>query len=111
MSDTKKIYLFCSAGMSTSILAQKMQEVATDHKLPLEVRAYPIARIDEIVASEHPACVMLGPQVHHQFEDTRIRIEQKFDTPVGLLDREAYGFMDGESCLKSAIKVIKSYKK
>ncbi|HCV47505.1 MAG TPA: PTS sugar transporter subunit IIB, partial [Catenibacterium sp.] len=24
----KKVYLFCSAGMSTSILASKMQEVA-----------------------------------------------------------------------------------
>ena len=31
----KKVYLFCSAGMSTSILASKMQEVANSHNLPI----------------------------------------------------------------------------
>ncbi|MDU2851887.1 MAG: PTS sugar transporter subunit IIB, partial [Clostridium sp.] len=31
----KKIYLFCSAGMSTSMLANNMQKVANEHKLPL----------------------------------------------------------------------------
>lgn len=35
----KKIYLFCSAGMSTSMLAQEMQNVADAHGLPLEVKA------------------------------------------------------------------------
>ena len=29
----KKIYLFCSAGMSTSMLAQEMQNVADAHGL------------------------------------------------------------------------------
>ena len=45
----KKIYLFCSAGMSTSMLANIMQGVANEHKLPLEIKAFPDGKIDEVV--------------------------------------------------------------
>ncbi len=31
----KKVYLFCSAGMSTSMLVAKMQEVANSHELDM----------------------------------------------------------------------------
>ena len=60
----KRIYLFCSAGMSTSMLAQKMQEVGDAHQLPVEV-----------------------------------------------IDSAAYGMMDGEKVLKTAIKLIKTFGK
>ena len=79
MADKKKIYLFCSAGMSTSMLAQNMQQVGDSHNLPVEVRAFPIGKVDEIAGSEHPACVLLGPQVHHQYEETKKRIESTFE--------------------------------
>ena len=59
----KKIYLFCSAGMSTSMLANIMQKVADSHKLPLEVKAFPDSKIDEIVEEKHPDVILLGPQV------------------------------------------------
>ena len=36
----KRVYLFCSAGMSTSMLASKMQKVADDHQLPIEVARF-----------------------------------------------------------------------
>ncbi|MBM6779167.1 PTS sugar transporter subunit IIB [Collinsella tanakaei] len=111
MADKKKIYLFCSAGMSTSMLAQNMQQVGDSHNLPVEVRAFPIGKVDEIAGSEHPACVLLGPQVHHQYEETKKRIESTFDIPVGILDQQAYGMMDGEASLKYAVKLIKTYKK
>ena len=41
----KRIYLFCSAGMSTSMLASNMQEVADKHKLPFEVQEFPYGKI------------------------------------------------------------------
>lgn len=58
----KKIYLFCSAGMSTSMLANNMQKVANDHKLPLEIKAFPDGKIDEVVEEKHPDVILLGPQ-------------------------------------------------
>ncbi len=45
----KRIYLFCSAGMSTSLVAKRMQEVADKHSLPIEVKAFPDNKIDIVV--------------------------------------------------------------
>ena len=50
----KKIYLFCSAGMSTSMLAQEMQNVADAHGLPLEVKAYSHSKICLLYTSGGP---------------------------------------------------------
>ena len=45
----KRVYLFCSAGMSTSMLASKMQDVANSHDLPIEVEAFPDGKIGQII--------------------------------------------------------------
>lgn len=45
----KKVYLFCSAGMSTSMLASAMQDVANEHKLPIKVAAHPIEKMGRII--------------------------------------------------------------
>lgn len=111
MADKKKIYLFCSAGMSTSMMAQSMQTVADEKNLGVEVKAFPVGKVDEICEAEHPICCLLGPQSSYVFEETKKRVEATFDIPVGLMEQQAYGMMDGEACLKQAVKLIKSYKK
>lgn len=45
----KQIYLFCDAGMSTSIMVNKMMEVVEKHQMPLMITAFPIARAQEVV--------------------------------------------------------------
>lgn len=102
----KKVYLFCSAGMSTSLLASNMQKVANDHNLPVEVKAFPLDKIDEIYNREHPECILLGPQVKFLLKDTAERYKDK-DVAIGVIDRSDYGMMDGEKVLKAAIKLIK----
>lgn len=106
----KKIYLFCDQGMSTSILAKRMQDVADKHNLPVEVKAFSIKELVKIVEEKNPNCALLGPQVKHMFEDAKKRIEP-FNIPVGVIDSVDYGMMDGEKVLKKAIMMIKSYKK
>ncbi|MFV0394172.1 MAG: PTS sugar transporter subunit IIB [Coprobacillaceae bacterium] len=103
----KKIYLFCSAGMSTSILASNMQDVANQYKLPIEVAAFPHNKLDEIINTKHPDCILLGPQVKYMYEET---IEQfgHLDTPIAVIDAEDYGMMNGEKVLKMAVKLIKA---
>ena len=103
----KRIYLFCSAGMSTSMLAQKMQEVGDAHQLPVEVKAFSHAKIQDIVDELH--CILLGPQVKYLFEETNKKFGDK--TPVAVIDSAAYGMMDGEKVLKTAIKLIKTFGK
>ena len=62
----KRVYLFCSAGMSTSMLASKMQGVANSHNLPIEVEAFPDGKIGQIIDEKHPDVILLGPQVKYQ---------------------------------------------
>ncbi|SHF04708.1 PTS sugar transporter subunit IIB [Clostridium fallax] len=106
----KKIYLFCSAGMSTSMLASKMQSVADEHSLPIEVKAYPHDRLGEIIESLHPDCILLGPQVKYLYEKT-VNDFGKDGIPIAVIDSGDYGMMNGEKVLKTAIKLIKSAKK
>lgn len=105
----KKIYLFCSQGMSTSILANNMQEVANSHNLPIEVAAFPHSKLEEIINAKHPDCILLGPQVKYMYEET---VEKFGDNgvPISVINQEDYGMMNGEKVLKTAIKLIKSNK-
>ncbi len=102
----KKIYLFCSAGMSTSLLANNMQEVANAHNLDVEINAFSIAKLQEIHEKEHPDCILLGPQVKFIYENTKKKYNV-LNTPVGLIDASDYGTINGERVLKYAIKLIK----
>ena len=105
----KKIYLFCSAGMSTSMLANIMQKVADSHKLPLEVKAFPDSKIDEIVEEKHTDVILLGPQVKYRYKEISSRYENT-GVPIEVINSDDYGMMDGEKILKHAIKLIKKNK-
>ncbi len=105
----KKVYLFCSAGMSTSMLASKMQEVANAHNLPMEVEAFPDGKMGQIIEEKHPDVILLGPQVKYRYNET-VEKYGHLGIPIQVIDSAAYGMMDGEKVLKSAIKLIKSKK-
>lgn len=102
----KKIYLFCSAGMSTSMLASSMQEAADTHFLPIEVQAFPLNQMEDILTFDCPDCILLGPQAKFMFQETLDRFGDK-EVPIAIIDAEAYGMMNGEKVLKTAIKLIK----
>jgi PTS system cellobiose-specific IIB component len=106
----KRIYLFCSAGMSTSILASNMQKVADEHNLGVEVKAFSMTKIDEIYEKMHPDCILIGPQVRFAYEEIKTQYEKE-NTPVGLIDPKDYGTINGEAVLKMAVKLIKQNKK
>ena len=105
----KRVYLFCSAGMSTSMLASKMQGVANSHDLPIEVEACPDGKIGQIIDEKHPDVILLGPQVKYRYAE----IVEKYGStgiPIQVIDQTDYGMMNGEKVLKSAIKLMKSAK-
>ena len=105
----RRIYLFCSAGMSTSLLASKMQKVADEHNLPIEVEAFPYLEIDKIVEEKNPDCILLGPQVKYMYNEISSKFAPK-GFPVAVIDMADYGTMNGEKVLKTAIKLIKASK-
>ena len=106
----KQIYLFCDAGMSTSIMVNKMMEVVEKHQMPLMITAFPIARAQEVVEAEKPVAILLGPQARFLLEKTKEQFAPQ-GIPVAAITPEIYGMMDGEKALKEALRLIKQNKK
>lgn len=102
----KRVYLFCSAGMSTSLVALKMQQVADKHNLPIEVKAFSDSKMSIIVEEFHPEVILLGPQVKFKYEEAKEKYEPQ-GIKVAVIDTVDYGKADGERILKRAIKMLK----
>ena len=99
----KKILLVCSAGMSTSLLVNKMNNAAKEFGEEVSIEALPVSecssKIDEV------DIVLLGPQV--RFQKTVVERLANGRIPVDIIDMRAYGMMDGKSILKSTLEKIK----
>ena len=98
----KRIYIFCNAGMSTSLLANKMQKLALNYELPVEIKAHSIMHMKEFVNHTQPDIILLGPQIKHLY-DHIISDYEAFDIPIIVIDEEDYGSLDAERVLKSAL--------
>jgi PTS system cellobiose-specific IIB component len=60
----KQIYLFCDAGMSTSIMVNKMMEVVEISIICLFKSLLFRSHVSqEVVEKEKPVAILLGPQV------------------------------------------------
>ena len=105
----KRVYLFCSAGMSTSLVASRMQAVADDHNLPIEVKAFSDSKLDIIVEQYHPDVILLGPQVKYKFNATRDKYEPQ-GIPVEVMNLDDYGNVNGVRILKRSIQLLKQNK-
>lgn len=98
----KKIYLFCAAGMSTSLLVAKMREQAQKHNVPVDIEAFP----ESTIAENGPKAdvILLGPQVRYLYDEIAAQFKDK---PVDVIDTAMYGRVDGLAVLKVAIAHIK----
>ncbi|MCF6462170.1 PTS sugar transporter subunit IIB [Clostridium sp. Cult1] len=97
----KKIFLLCSAGMSTSLLVNKIKEAAKKQGLEYDIAATSLANLKDI--KEEADVILLAPQV--RFDKERVEKEVK-DIPVNVVDMTAYGMMDGEKVLNQARKLL-----
>lgn len=96
----KKIVLFCMAGLSTSILVEKMREAAEKKGFACTVNAYAISNAAKEGADAD--MVLLGPQVRLQLE----QVKSFVSCPVEVVDMMAYGMMDGDKVIDHVIKTI-----
>ncbi|MCY6485750.1 PTS sugar transporter subunit IIB [Clostridium aestuarii] len=103
----KNIFLFCDAGMSTSLLVSKMRESAKVHNVDVEIQALPFGKSFEIIQNNKADCILLGPQIKFLLKDIEEKCE-KHNIPLDVVNSIAYGTMNGEKVLKQAIKMIKA---
>ncbi|QQK08373.1 PTS sugar transporter subunit IIB [Miniphocaeibacter halophilus] len=101
------ILLVCSAGMSTSMLVQRMQEEADGRGLEAKISAVGSAEIDS--ASKDADVILLGPQVRYQLKSIQGVVNN--EKPVTVISSNIYGLMDGKKALDLAISEIENFNK
>jgi PTS system cellobiose-specific IIB component len=99
----KDIMLVCSAGMSTSLLVTKMEQAAEAKGFACKIWADSESEAKN--KWEEADILLLGPQV--RFLEGRMKEMVKNSIPVLVIDMIAYGTMNGEKVLDTAIDALK----
>jgi PTS system cellobiose-specific IIB component len=97
----KNIMLFCAAGMSTSLLVNRMKEAAAAEGYECTIAAYPLSEVTS--KGKDADVILLGPQVRYNLK----KVQEDFtDKPVEAIDMRMYGMMDGKGVLGQAKKLM-----
>ncbi|MBC8589040.1 PTS sugar transporter subunit IIB [Paratissierella segnis] len=99
----KRIALFCSAGMSTSLLVTKMQEAAKKKGLDVSIEAFPEVKMEKLI--DDLDLVLLGPQIRYAYKRAQKLCAEK-GIPVDVISSVDYGMVDGEKVLEKAMKMM-----
>lgn len=100
----KKILLVCSAGMSTSLLVNRMKEAASEQGIESDISAVSIVEAESIIQTGEVDVVMVGPQIRFAVDDL---IKKYGDiVPIAMIDTMDYGTMNGPAVLSKALKMI-----
>lgn len=102
-----KILLCCSAGMSTSMVVQKMEKAAAQQGLEAKIDAVGMEEFSEKIAEYD--CCLLGPQIKYKLSDFQKRAEE-YNKPVTVINTMDYGMLNGEKILRAALTLIESHK-
>ncbi|GLO63153.1 PTS sugar transporter subunit IIB [Vibrio sp. MACH09] len=100
-----KIFLCCSAGMSTSMLVNKMRVAAQQKELSCEINAYSVSEFEKRL-QQNDVC-LIAPQVKYQFKQFKQRATEE-GKACGLIDMLDYGMMKGDVILEQAVELYQS---
>ena len=97
-----RIMLACHAGISTSLIVEKMKEAATSAGKDYTIWAVEQDRVEQELGNFD--ILMLGPQVRHiQRKIQRIVGD---DIPVAVINAMAYGRGDGAAVIQQAEEIL-----
>ena len=112
------ILLVCAAGMSTSLLVNRMNEAAAAKGIELHIEAHPVGSIDQY--GDSADVILLGPQVRYELKNVKAKYPGKpVETinmqeeaakvnpglPVDVIDMKDYGMMNGAKVLDFALEL------
>mgnify|MGYP000460266516 CR=1 FL=1 len=98
-----KILLACNAGMSTSLLVQKMRKEAAARSLDADIEAGPLAKA--LTKAQDADVLLLGPQISYAKQDALDAVDGK--TPVVVIPMATYGRMDAKKVIDMALDATK----
>ncbi|MCR4952309.1 MAG: PTS sugar transporter subunit IIB [Solobacterium sp.] len=97
----KVVTLFCAAGMSTSLLVNKMKEAAAAKGLDWEIAAFSLNDFED-KAPLADVC-LLGPQVRYALNKLKTAHPDYLITDIPM---QMYGLMDGKGTIGLAEKIL-----
>ncbi len=100
-----KILLCCAAGMSTSMLMQRMEKSAKEQGLEVLVEAVSFDDFADKI-DEFDVC-LLGPQIKYKLAEFQTVAAEK-QKPVAVINTMDYGMMNGKKVLQDALALINS---
>jgi cellobiose PTS system EIIB component len=98
----KNILLVCAAGMSTSLLVNKMKAAANEKGIEINIEALPVSECSRVI--DKVDIVLLGPQV--RFQKPQVDALVKGRIPVEVIDMRLYGTMNGKVILENVLKTL-----
>lgn len=93
----RKVILVCNAGMSTGILAKRIEEASNGE---LDVKAYGEAEFADHL--EGVELILVGPQLRHQIPT----IKKQTTITVQGIPPQYYGLMDGKGVYNEIKKIL-----
>lgn len=99
----KNIILVCAAGMSTSLLVNKMKNAAKEKNLDVYIEAMPVNAFASYKGNVD--VLLLGPQVRYQYDELKRKYESK-GMKVAVIDMMDYGTMNGQKVLDTAYELM-----
>jgi cellobiose PTS system EIIB component len=98
-----KIVLVCAAGMSTSLVVERMKKEAANRQLNVEVIAIPMEEFDQQV--KDASVILVGPQVRFKIPEFEKKAKN-YGVPVAMIDPKDYGMVNGAKILDAALSLI-----
>lgn len=95
------ILLVCAAGMSTSLLVNRMNEAADKKGIQIHIEAHPVGSIKSY--GDDADVILLGPQVRYELKKVQKMYPNK---PVEVINMQDYGMMNGAKVLDHALKLL-----
>lgn len=97
-----KIRLFCAAGMSTSLMVNKMKAAAKEMGLEADIDACGESKMAGELDGVDVA--LLGPQIRYKLSAAKKICDPK-GIPVDVIPMADYGVMNGKKVLDFALKL------
>lgn len=95
-----KILVVCNAGMSSSILVNKIKKYAESIGEAIEVQAVSSASIQN-ETNRWDVC-LLAPQIQYALNE----VQQKLQIPTAVVDMRVYAMADGKAAYEAARQLI-----
>lgn len=97
----KNVLLLCSSGLSTSLLVNRVQKIANERDININVSTTSSNTYKQVV--DNADIILLGPQVSYMLRQVK---KSAPNTAVAVIDSAAFKRMNGSAVLDHIIELL-----